>query len=80
MSCVDKDNMDQNQLGGFYKNGRPLPQDKREDMVKLAAQGKGPCAISELLQVTHGSVCKILKRHRETGSIKPGVGGSKRVQ
>ncbi|KAL7059268.1 hypothetical protein AAHC03_013775 [Spirometra sp. Aus1] len=67
-----------NQLGGSFVNGRPLPDQVRQEIVKLAAQNVRPCDISRQLRVSHGCVSKILGRYYETGSIRPGViGGSK---
>ncbi|XP_076318616.1 paired box protein Pax-1-like [Tachypleus tridentatus] len=67
-----------NQLGGVYVNGRPLPNEVRLQIVKLAQLGIRPCQISRHLRVSHGCVSKILTRYYETGSIFPGsIGGSK---
>ncbi|KAF7261287.1 hypothetical protein EG68_01337 [Paragonimus skrjabini miyazakii] len=67
-----------NQLGGVFVNGRPLPNQIRQQIVQLANQNVRPCDISRQLRVSHGCVSKILGRYYETGSIRPGViGGSK---
>ncbi|CAH8615565.1 unnamed protein product [Heterobilharzia americana] len=67
-----------NQLGGVFVNGRPLPNQVRQQIVQLANQNVRPCDISRQLRVSHGCVSKILGRYYETGSIRPGViGGSK---
>nr|BAF56224.1 Pax-A [Coeloplana willeyi] len=67
-----------NQLGGAFKNGRPLPEDIRKRIVDLAHFGVRPCDISRQLRVSHGCVSKILGRYSDTGSILPGnIGGSK---
>ncbi|CAF1175064.1 unnamed protein product, partial [Didymodactylos carnosus] len=67
-----------NQLGGEFINGRPLPTDTRERIVKLAEKGVRPCEISRQLSVSHGCVSKILKRFRLFGTTAPGlIGGSK---
>ncbi|XP_078485836.1 pax-2/5/8 isoform X2 [Ciona intestinalis] len=67
-----------NQLGGVYVNGRPLPDQVRQQIVDQAHIGVRPCDIARQLRVSHGCVSKILARYYETGSIRPGViGGSK---
>nr|CAB96396.1 transcription factor [Phallusia mammillata] len=67
-----------NQLGGVYVNGRPLPDQIRQQIVDQAHHGVRPCDIARQLRVSHGCVSKILARYYETGSIRPGViGGSK---
>jgi len=67
-----------NQLGGAFKNGRPLPENIRKRIVDLAHFGVRPCDISRQLRVSHGCVSKILGRYSDTGSILPGnIGGSK---
>ncbi|KAF7640067.1 hypothetical protein Mgra_00000510 [Meloidogyne graminicola] len=68
-----------NQLGGVFINGRPLPQEKRLQIVEMARRGIKPCKISRELKVSHGAVSKILMRYNETGSISPGqIGGNPR--
>ncbi|KAK4337023.1 hypothetical protein RND71_043999 [Anisodus tanguticus] len=67
-----------NQLGGFFINGRPLPDTTRQRIIELFQQGTRACEISRQLQVSHGCVSKILAKYNETGSYKPGPnGGSK---
>lgn len=67
-----------NQLGGSFINGRPLPHQKRIQIIEMAAKGIRPCQISRQLRISHGCVSKILNRYQETGSVRPGViGGSK---
>uniref|UniRef100_A0A5K3FBM5 Paired domain-containing protein n=2 Tax=Mesocestoides corti TaxID=53468 RepID=A0A5K3FBM5_MESCO len=67
-----------NQLGGSFVNGRPLPDEIRQQIVEMAQSNVRPCDISRRLRVSHGCVSKILCRYNETGSIRPGViGGSK---
>ena len=62
----------------MFINGRPLSNDKRLQIIQMAAAGVRPCVISRSLRVSHGCVSKILNRYQETGSIRPGViGGSK---
>lgn len=69
---------EKNQLGGYFVNGRPLPNHVRMHIVNLANNGTRPCEISRQLRVSHGCVSKILARYQETGSIAPGaIGGSK---
>lgn len=67
-----------NQLGGYFVNGRPLPNNIRLSIIDMAKVGVRPCDISRRLKVSHGCVSKILARFNETGSFLPGaIGGSK---
>lgn len=67
-----------NQLGGYFVNGRPLPNMTRGRIIEMAKLGVRPCDISRQLKVSHGCVSKILARFNDTGSFLPGaIGGSK---
>lgn len=67
-----------NQLGGYFVNGRPLPNMMRSRIIEMAKLGVRPCDISRQLKVSHGCVSKILARFNDTGSYLPGaIGGSK---
>ena len=61
-----------NQLGGFFINGKPLPDSTRQKIIELYKNGTRACDISRQLQVSHGCVSKILAKYNETGSYKPG--------
>ena len=52
-----------NQLGGVYVNGRPLPDQIRQQIVDQAHHGVRPCDIARQLRVSHGCVSKILARY-----------------
>ena len=68
-----------NQLGGVFVSGRPLPDNVRRRIVELALMGVRPSVISRELLVSHGCVTKIIRRYAESGSIKPGSVGGKKV-
>jgi len=51
-----------NQLGGMFISGRPLPENVRHCIIRLAEQGVRSCDISRRLRVSHGCVSKILGR------------------
>lgn len=61
-----------NQLGGFFVNGKPLPDSTRQRIIELHNNNVRACDISRTLQVSHGCVSKILAKYHETGSFKPG--------
>ena len=61
-----------NQLGGAYINGKPLPNEIRQQILALANQGFRPCDISRRLRITHGCISKLLSKYRKTGSIEAG--------
>ncbi|XP_058945096.1 paired box protein Pax-3-B [Pocillopora verrucosa] len=61
-----------NQLGGIYINGKPLPNEVREEIVELARRGVRPCDISRRLKITHGCISKLLSKYQKTGSINAG--------
>ena len=67
-----------NQLGGMFINGRPLPENVRQTILKLHHDGVKSSEISRITKVSHGCVSKLLNRYLNTGSIAPTVaGGSK---
>jgi len=61
--------MRDNSVGGV---AMPISQDLRERIVKLRNQGITQIEISERLMIPQSSVSRILKRHRETGSLTVG--------
>ncbi|KAI3409874.1 Paired box protein Pax-6 [Globodera pallida] len=68
-----------NELGGVYVNGRPIPDNIRQQIIDLAEEGMRPCDISRHLLVSNGCVSKIMSRFYDTGSIKPRARASPRV-
>ena len=62
-----------NQLGGIFKHAKPLPEEVRQKIVHLDAQGVEPWQISRELKIDHKSIYKILKKYHQTGSIEPEI-------
>lgn len=58
-----------NQLGGLFVNGRPLPLDTRQQIVRLAVSGMRPCDISRSLKVMGQHLYPVMG----TGSRKKGL-------
>jgi transposase len=63
-----------NQLGGSYRNGKPLSPDMRRQVIELSLSGVRPCEISRRLKITHGCISKLLSKFFKTGSLIPGHG------
>ncbi|KAK3735365.1 hypothetical protein QZH41_000458 [Actinostola sp. cb2023] len=63
-----------NQLGGSYRNGKPLSCELRQKVIDMSLNGVRPCEISRLLKVTHGCISKLLSKFYKTGSMNPGHG------
>lgn len=59
-----------NQLGGLFVNGRPLPLDTRQQIVRLAVSGMRPCDISRSLKVVCWDSHPVMgTRSREKGPL-----------
>nr|BAF56223.1 Pax-D2 [Anthopleura japonica] len=63
-----------NQLGGSYRNGKPLSHEMRRKVIELSLSGVRPCEISRKLKITHGCISKLLSKFFKTGSLVPGHG------
>ncbi|XP_031569062.1 paired box protein Pax-6-like [Actinia tenebrosa] len=63
-----------NQLGGSYRNGKPLSNEMRRKVIELSLSGIRPCEISRQLKITHGCISKLLSKFFKTGSLVPGHG------
>lgn len=69
-----------NQLGGFFVNGRPLPLDTRQQIVRLAVSGMRPCDISRSLKVVCWDFHLVMgTRSREKGLLLRQVWGRCRL-
>eukprot|EP00117_Sycon_ciliatum_P012846 scpid93133/ scgid2442/ Paired box protein Pax-5; B-cell-specific transcription factor len=66
-----------NQLGGYYRNGKPLDSARRARVIEMHRHGVKPCMISRQLRISHGCVSKLIKRYKSEGTMAPGkIGGS----
>ncbi|VEL19967.1 unnamed protein product [Protopolystoma xenopodis] len=52
-----------NQYGRVFTNGRPLPEELRLSILKMAQANMRPCDISRKLKISHGCISKLLLRH-----------------
>ncbi|KAK9400406.1 paired box protein Pax-6-like [Crotalus adamanteus] len=68
----------ENQLGGLFVSGCPLPDAKRRKIVELALCGLRAVDISHQLKVSNGSVSKILTRYYKVGVVQPKTRGGSR--
>lgn len=69
-----------NQLGGLFVNGRPLPLDTRQQIVRLAISGMRPCDISRSLKVVCWDLHLVTgTRSREKGPFLRQVWGCCRL-
>ena len=69
-----------NQLGGFFRNGLPLPVPVRHRIIEMYELGMRPCEISRQLRISHGCVSKLVAKYNETGSFHPGPAKIKTTQ
>ncbi|KAL7979769.1 hypothetical protein Chor_008107, partial [Crotalus horridus] len=68
----------ENQLGGLFVSGCPLPDAKRRKIVELSLCGLRAVDISHQLKVSNGSVSKILTRYYKVGVVQPKTRGGSR--
>ncbi len=61
--------------------GRPYSEDLRERIVGVVAAGHARCAAARMFGVSPSCAVKLMRRWRETGSVKPGkMGAPKRCK
>ena len=54
-----------NRYGGYFDNGRPLPEMQRERVLDLYHDGFGHCQIARKLRSSPGFVQKVINRYNE---------------